>query len=180
MGENARSVTDDPRQFFLHYLQQLAGLVERAAAYGELAGTGPDALMDARLAPDMFPFSQQVSTAAGFSLRALLPLAGLELPKLDAAQSSAGLLELIRWVSSIVEEIPLEALQGFECREINTTAGLAEQCFNGWEYLHLYAVPNFLFHLSMAYGILRSSGIPLGKADFDGFHRYPSDFSFSR
>ncbi|WP_159436026.1 DUF1993 family protein [Microbulbifer donghaiensis] len=179
MTELFRADSEDPRQFFLHYLLQLSGLVERAVACGESSGNGGDALMDARLAPDMFSFSQQVSTAAGFSLRALLPLAGLEVPKLVQVQSGAELLELIRWVSGVVEEIPKEKLQGFESREINTAAGFAEQCFSGWEYLQFYTIPNFLFHLSMAYGILRSHGVPLGKADFDGFHAYPPGFRFS-
>lgn len=168
----------DPRVFFLHYLQQLAGLVGHAVAHGDSSGEGPEALMQERLAPDMFPFSQQVSTAAAFAVRALCPLADAETPDLGQAQNSTELLALISRAESIVAGISQESLQGLERREINTAAGFAGRCFGGWEYLYLYAIPNFLFHMSLAYGILRSRGIAVGKADFDGFHQYPPGFSF--
>lgn len=174
----SRAAVADPRVLFLHYLQQLAGMVKRAIAHGESSGDGPEALMDARLAPDMFPFSQQVSTAAGFAVRALGPFADAEMPDLGQAQGSAELLALISRASSIVAEFPPNSLQSFEGRKINTTAGFSEHCFSGWEYLYLYAMPNFLFHMSMTYGILRSSGVALSKADFDGYHQYPPGFSF--
>lgn len=168
----------DPRKFFLHYLQQLAGLVERGESYSESSRTRPDSMLDARLAPDMFPFSQQVSTAAEFALRALYPLADRDIPDLGSPSTYAQLREVVRHSHSLVQELPVDSLQDFSSKSIVTRAGFTNRKFSGWDYLHLYTIPNFLFHYSTAYAILRASGVPLGKRDFDGYHDYPPGFSF--
>jgi hypothetical protein len=61
---------------------------------------------------------------------------------------------------------------------IRHQAGFALLEQTGAEFLHLYGIPNFFFHLTMGYAALRAAGVPLGKADFDGFHSYPADFRF--
>jgi uncharacterized protein len=68
--------------------------------------------------------------------------------------------------------------EGAETRIIRHHAGFAVLEQTGTEFLHLYGLPNFFFHLTMGYAALRSAGVPLGKADFDGFHSYPDGFSF--
>lgn len=167
----------DPRKFFLHYLRQLGNLVECATSHCDSIGS--DSLMAVGLTKDMFPFLQQVSTAAGFALRALYPLAGLDIPDLGQPETAAGLKAYIRRADDLVIQLPLESLCGFEIKTIVTRAGFSDRSFSGWDYLHLYAIPNFLFHHSMAYAILRANGVPIGKADFDGFHQYPAGFHFS-
>jgi uncharacterized protein len=147
---------------FRHYLARVAAMAEKA---------GPEALA-ARIS-DAFPAGQQFATAAGFALRITCPLAGREVP--DLPQALGPRLAVARAMLGAMTPIEFE---GAETRIIRHHAGFAVLEQTGTEFLHLYGLPNFLFHLTMGYAALRSAGVPLGKADFDGFHSYPDDFSF--
>lgn len=147
---------------FRHYLSRISDIV---------AVAGPDAL-DARIA-DSFPARQQFATAAGFSLRITCPLAGREVP--DLPQGLGPRLAVARALLGAMTPADFE---GAETRVIRHRAGFAELEQTGAEFLHLYGIPNFFFHLTMGYAALRAAGLPLGKADFDGFHSYPPDFQF--
>lgn len=147
---------------FRHYLSRISDIV---------AVAGPDAL-DARIA-DSFPARQQFATAAGFSLRITCPLAGREVP--DLPQGLGPRLAVARALLGAMTPADFE---GAETRVIRHQAGFAELEQTGAEFLHLYGIPNFFFHLTMGYAALRAAGLPLGKADFDGFHSYPPDFQF--
>lgn len=147
---------------FRHYLSRISDMV---------AVAGPDAL-DARIA-DSFPARQQFATAAGFALRVTCPLAGREVP--DLPQGLGPRLAVARAMLGAMTPAEFE---GAEARIIRHRAGFAEVEQTGTEFLHLYGIPNFFFHLTMGYAALRAVGVPLGKADFDGFHFYPTDFHF--
>lgn len=147
---------------FRHYLARMAEMVEKA---------GPEAL-DAQLA-DTFPAGQQFATAAGFALRIACPLAGREVP--DLPQALGPRLAVARAMLGAMTPAEFE---GAETRLIRHTAGFADLKQTGAEFLYLYGLPNFFFHLTMGYAALRAAGVPLGKADFDGFHSYPVDFHF--
>jgi len=147
---------------FRHYLARVSDMAERA---------GPGALT-ARIA-DAFPASQQFATAAGFALRVACPLAGRELP--DLPQALGPRLAVARAMLGAM--VPAD-FAGAETRIIRHRAGFAELEQNGAEFLYLYGLPNFFFHLTMGYAALRAAGVPLGKADFDGLHSYPEGFSF--
>lgn len=147
---------------FRHYLSRISDIV---------AVAGPDAL-DARIA-DSFPARQQFATAAGFSLRITCPLAGREVP--DLPQGLGPRLAVARALLGAMTPADFE---GAETRVIRHQAGFAELEQTGAEFLHLYGIPNFFFHLTMGYAALRAAGLPLGKADFDGFHSYPPNFQF--
>lgn len=147
---------------FRHYLSRIADMVAIA---------GPDAL-DHRIA-DAFPARQQFATAAGFSLRIACPLAGREVP--DLPQALGPRLAVARAVLGAMK--PAE-FDGAEARVIQHTAGLAELRQTAADFLYLYGLPNFFFHVTMGYAALRAAGVPLGKADFDGLHFYPPDFRF--
>jgi uncharacterized protein len=147
---------------FRHYLARVADLAERA---------GPEAL-DARLA-DAFPAGQQFAVAAGFALRVACPLAGREVPSLPQALGPR--LAVARAMLGAM--VPAD-FEGAETRIIRHRAGFAELEQTGAEFLHLYGMPNFFFHLTMGYAALRAAGMRLGKADFDGFHSYPEDFHY--
>lgn len=149
---------------FRHYLARIAAMVEKA---------GPDAL-EARVA-DAFPAGQQFATAAGFTLRIACPLAGREVPDLPAALGPR--LAVARAMLGAMTPADFE---GARTRIIRHTAGFADLEQTGEEFLHLYGLPNFFFHLTMGYAALRAAGVSLGKADFDGLHRYPAGFSFDR
>lgn len=147
---------------FRHYLSRVSDIV---------AVAGPDAL-DARIA-DSFPARQQFATAAGFALRVACPLAGREVP--DLPQGLGPRLAVARAMLGAMTPAEFE---GAETRLIRHKAGFAELEQTGAEFLHLFGIPNFFFHLTMGYAALRAAGVPLGKADFDGFHSYPADFHF--
>ncbi len=147
---------------FRHYLARVAGMVETA---------GPEAL-ETRIA-DAFPAGQQFATAAGYALRIACPLAGREVPSLPQALGPR--LAVAR---AMLGAMQASEFEGAETRLIRHRAGFAEIEQNGSDFLYLYGLPNFFFHLTMGYAALRLAGIPLGKADFDGFHSYPDDFHF--
>lgn len=148
---------------FRHYLTQMSGMVERA---------GREA-MEARIA-DAFPASQQFATAAGFTMRIACPLAGREVPDLPEALGPR--LAVARALLGAMKPAEFE---GAEARIIRHRAGFAELEQTGAEFLHLFGLPNFFFHLTMGYAALRAAGVPMGKADFDGFHAYPAGFRFA-
>ncbi len=156
---------------FRHYLDRLAGLVRQTA--------GREHLLQARLAPDMFTCAQQVATAAGFALRVSFPLAGRAVPKLpDHGMDRIGLGRLIAAAGQSLETLTPEDFAGAEDRRIPHRAGFAELEQTGAAYLHLFGMPNFLFHATMAFAVLRREGLEIGKADFDGLHDYPQGFRF--
>ena len=147
---------------FRHYLARVQEMVELA---------GPEALRE-RVA-DAFPAGRQFATAAGFALRIACPLAGREVP--DMPQALAPRLAVVRATLGAMR--PDEFL-GAEARRINHRAGFAELEQAGEQFLYLYGLPNFFFHVTMGYAALRQAGVALGKADFDAFHAYPTDFRF--
>ncbi|WP_137111092.1 DUF1993 family protein [Rhodobacter sp. SY28-1] len=147
---------------FRHYLSRVSDIV---------AVAGPDAL-DARIA-DSFPARQQFATAAGFALRIACPLAGREVP--DLPQGLGPRLAVAR---ALLGSMSPADFEGAETRVIRHRAGFADLEQSGADFLYLYGLPNFFFHLTMGYAALRAAGVPLGKADFDGFHAYPADFHF--
>lgn len=147
---------------FRHYLDRVAAMVERA---------GPQAL-DHRIA-DSFPARQHFATAAGFALRIACPLAGRAVPDLPAAIGPR--LAVAR---ATLGGMRPEEFAGAEERVIAHRAGLADLEQDGAAFLHLFGMPNFLFHVTMGYAALRAAGVALGKADFDGLHSYPEGFSF--
>jgi hypothetical protein len=156
---------------FLHYLDRLDGLLDKLGNREEL--------LVARLAPDMFTTGQQMATAAAFSLRVAYPLAGRELPGgAEPAPDLAGLRQRIGAARAALRGLDPAEFEGAEARRIRHRAGFAELDQDGASFLHLFGMPNFLFHTAIAFAILRSQGIEIGKADFDGLHDYPHGFRF--
>lgn len=148
---------------FRHYLGRAQDMAERA---------GPDLLARAQIG-DAFPAVQQFTTAAGFALRVACPLAGREVPDLPRALGPR--LAVVRATLGAMK--PSEFI-GAEVRIITHKAGFADLDQTAEQFLHLFGLPNFFFHLTMGYAALRASGLALGKEDFDGLHSYPADFRF--
>ena len=158
---------------FLRYLDRLRGLVDAAEAHAQAHAMDAGELRSARLAPDMLPFETQVSIAAHFALRACLPLAGQAVPEYgDFPPSFDGLRSRIGRVVGLLQSLTPAQFAGAESRVIESRAGDAVVALPGPAFLFEYALPNFFFHLSMAYAILRSRGVLLGKRSYDGFHVY--------
>jgi uncharacterized protein len=158
---------------FGRYLNRLDELVEKSAAYIANLGLPEVALLGARLAPDMLSFEAQVRIAARFPLRALRPLVP-RLPDLDFPDA-VSFAELRADIDAVLEALITLApfdLDGREDEIVTDRAGLADIALPAARFITEYALPNMFFHHATAYAIARWEGVKLGKADFDGWHRY--------
>lgn len=164
----------DSLPVFLRYLDRLSELVEIAEAHVQSQRLEASSLLDARLAPDMLPFEVQVQIAANFALRTCFPLAGEGIPPYgDFPATFDGLRARIARVLGLLKSLRPEQFEGSEERVIESKAGNAIVVLPAPEFLLQYALPNFFFHVTTAYAILRSRGVIIGKAQFDGYHCYP-------
>ena len=137
-----------------------------------LIGIGARAgLMEARLAPGMFTFGEQIAVAVGMARRAVLPLIGREANEVDADGKMA-----LR--AAIAEARDAIRAEGAAAARVAHRAGFADLDQTAEDYAARFALPNLWFHLSMAYAVLRANGVAVSKADFDGLHHYPKGFMF--
>lgn len=158
---------------FLRYLERLSRLVDAAESHVRSREMDADELLNARLAPDMLPFETQVRIAAHFALRTCFPLAGQGIPPYGEFDVSfAGLRGCIARTVKLVSSLDPAHCENCESRILESKAGDAVVSLKAPEFLFQYALPNFFFHLTAAYSILRSRGVAIGKEDFDGFHSY--------
>jgi hypothetical protein len=133
-------------------------------------GKKPEALLLARLFPDMFDFTRQVQIATDFAKGVTARLAGKEVPTFEDNEATfvelqARIAKTLQFISSISPE----EINGSEAREIITRPGTPkEKKFNGESYLLHYGLPQFFFHVTTAYAILRNNGIEIGKRDYMG------------
>jgi uncharacterized protein len=150
---------------FLRGLNSLSGLLDRAAE----SGLDEAALMEARLAPDMRPFPDQVRMAAFSARSCIARLTDQPWPKTDDADASlAELKQTVALSIAFIETAEATAFEGGETRRVELRFPGVELDFTGAGYLTSFALPNFYFHLSMAYALLRQAGVTLGKRDFLG------------
>ena len=154
---------------FRQVLNSLSAILTKAETHATERKIDPAALLQARLYPDMLAFTRQVQIAADFAKGACARLAGVEVPKYaDQEQSFAELRARIAKTLEFIESLPKSQIDGSEAREINTSAGPNSKTFAGQAYLTHYALPQFFFHATTAYAILRHNGIDIGKRDFMG------------
>ncbi len=160
---------------FLRYLARLGGLVDAAESHVWSHTLDASEILEARLAPDMLPFETQVLIAANFALRACFPLAGQEVPPYGEFPATFdGLRARIAHVVALLNSLAPSQFADAESRVLESKAGNAVVSLRAPEFLLQYALPNFFFHVTAAYAILRSRGVAVGKAHFDGFHAYAS------
>lgn len=150
---------------FLRGLNVLSGLLDRAVE----AGLDEAALMEARLAPDMKPLPDQVRMASFSARSCVARLTGQPWPKTDDTEASlAELKATIALSIAFIEATDPAAFEGGETRRIEIRFPGVELDFEGAGYLTSFALPNFYFHVTTAYAILRNAGVPLGKRDYLG------------
>ncbi|HEX9474092.1 MAG TPA: DUF1993 domain-containing protein [Steroidobacteraceae bacterium] len=150
-------------------LGNLAAILAKAEDWAATRKIDPAVLLAARLAPDMFPFTRQLQIACDFGKGTCARLAGLEPPSFaDNERSFAELQARISRTRAYIATIGAAQIDGSEERHIRLKAGPRELEFKGQAYLTDYALPNFYFHCTMAYAILRHNGLGLVKADFIG------------
>ena len=153
--------------------QMLGGLnnvLAKADAHAAARKIEPDALLQARLFPDMFPLLRQVQVACDFAKSVSARLAGVEVPSFDdTEQTFADLQARIAKTLAFVDGLTPQQYEGSDTREIVTQAGTPkEKRFSGQSYLLNYGLPHFFFHVTTAYAILRHNGVEVGKKDYIG------------
>lgn len=151
---------------FMLRLKNLAHLLEKAAAHAAERGFEADKFLDCKLAPDMWPLLKQVQVTCDFAKNTAARLAGQEPAKVDDVETTLPQLQdRIARTIALVEAVPAAAFEGAEARTITLQTPRGEMKFDGLTYLNGFGLPNFYFHLSTCYAILRAAGVPLGKMD---------------
>lgn len=154
---------------FIRMLNNLAGILDKAAEHCANRKIDPAALIHARLYPDMFDFARQVQVACDHARNGAARLAGTESPELEKTeQSFAELKERIRKTVAYLETLHPEQFEGAETREVTIKRGETTVTYDGLDYLLNRVLPNFYFHVTTAYDILRHNGVELGKRDYLG------------
>lgn len=152
---------------FIRMLNNLAAILEKAAAHADAKTIDPAVLLNTRLYPDMFPLVRQVQIATDTAKGCAARLAGREPPRYqDNEASFAALLARIRKTIAYLDTAKPAEIDGSEERTINLKVRDGTLTFTGLAYLLHFALPNFYFHVTTAYGILRHCGVELGKTDF--------------
>ena len=150
-------------------LTNLKGIVQKAADHAKAKKIDESALLNARLFPDMFVFTRQVQIACDFARATGARLAGVEPPAYeDSEQSLAELVARIERSIEYLGTLKAQQIDGSEAREIVRPVRGEPKKFTGINYLLQFALPNFFFHVTTAYAILRHSGIEIGKNDYIG------------
>lgn len=154
---------------FLQTLNSLSAILGKAEAFAAERKIDPSVLLAYRVAPDMFALARQVQIATDHAKGCCARLAGVEVPKYADDQTTfADLRARIARTVAFVEGFKPTDIDGSEDRDIAFTAGGREMRFKGQQYLVTFVLPNFYFHATTAYNILRHCGVPIGKRDFLG------------
>jgi uncharacterized protein len=154
---------------FVHVLKNLSAMLDKAQAHAEAKKIDPAALTTFRLFPDMFPLSRQVQVACDLAKGAVARLAGVGIPKHDdTEQTFPELKERIAKTIEFIETVKPGQIDGTEDKDLTIKLGKQEYRFKGMQYLLNFVQPNFYFHATTVYNILRHNGVELGKKDFVG------------
>ncbi|NCT83898.1 MAG: DUF1993 domain-containing protein [Comamonadaceae bacterium] len=155
---------------FARMLDNMLNWLDAARAHAEARKFSPDAYLALRLAPDMLPFTKQIQIASDAAKACVARLAGQDIPRYEDNEATLDeLAQRIRKTRDYVLSVPAQAFEGSEDREISVPRRSGEPLrFDGLSYLRHYATPNFYFHATTAYALLRQAGVPLGKADYLG------------
>jgi uncharacterized protein len=151
-------------------LTALQAILVAADAHAAAKTIEPDALLQARLYPDMFPLLKQVQIAADFSRGIAARLAGVAVPVVEGDQKTfADLDALLTQTLAFLDSVSPSQFEGKESAEIVLRPGTPkEKKLSGQVYLANYGLPQFFFHVTTAYAILRHNGLPIGKRDYMG------------
>ena len=161
---------NNPKRVFIYYLSNVKRILEENESV--------DFHLKHRLTDTMFPAHQHISTAVSFTLRCCCQLVSREVPTFYRGTDRAALIDELERAMGCLDSIPDNELERQTSIQFEITAGFAKRSFERDAFINIYAIPNFLFHLSMAHASLKVSGLSLGKADFDQIHQYPDGFCF--
>ncbi len=155
---------------FKQMLGSLVSILEKAETYAGERKVDPAVLLQTRLFPDMLPLVRQIQIACDFASGITARLAGDEVPAYDDnEQSLTQLIERLQRTIAFLDNVDAARFEGSEKREILTRPGTPkERRFSGQDYLLTYGLPQFFFHVTTAYALLRHNGVVIGKRDYMG------------
>ncbi len=154
---------------FIRTLENLSVILAKGAAHAEAKKIEPNALLGARLFPDMFALTRQVQIATDMVKNGASRLAGVEPPKFEDTETTFAELEArLRKTVDYLKTLKPEQIDGSETRAITLKFPNGSMDFQGMPYLIGFVLPNLYFHATTAYNILRHNGVELGKMDFIG------------
>ena len=150
-------------------LNALSANLDKAAAFATAKKIDSAVLVNARLAPDMFPLSRQIQIATDQAKNGSARLAGVEAPKYEDNETTIDQLKArITKTLAYIKTLDARQIDGAADREINFPVGPNKGQMKGGDYLNHFVLPNFYFHITTAYDILRHCGVEVGKRDFLG------------
>ena len=151
-------------------LNALSAILDKAEAFATAKKIDPSILLDARLAPDMFPLVRQVQVATDQAKNGVARLAGVEPPRYEDNETTINELKArLAKTVSFIKTLNSKQIDGASDREITFPLGPSNKGhMRGEDYLNHFVLPNFFFHLTTAYAILRHCGVEIGKLDFVG------------
>lgn len=165
----SRNIYQASARTYTHNLKNLSAWLKKAEKDARARGIDPSVFTSARLAPDMLPLTAQVQIATDHAKGSCARLAGLSAPSFkDDEVSFEDLQKRIAKTLEFIRGIKTAQYEGAESREIVLQIPIGKLSFSGSDYLYGWALPNFWFHLTTAYDILRHNGVQLGKGDFLG------------
>jgi len=154
---------------FVNILKNLSAILDKAQAYADTRKVDPTVLTSSRLYPDMFTLARQVQTACDTAKGAVARLAGIEIPKYeDTEQTLAELKARIAKTIDFIGTVKAAQIEGSEDKSIVLKIRGQDVNYTGMQYLLGFAHPNFYFHVTTAYDILRHNGVEIGKRDYIG------------
>jgi len=154
---------------FVNILKNLSVILDKAQAYADAKKIDPTVLTSSRLYPDMFTLARQVQTACDTAKGAVARLAGIEIPKYeDTEQTLTELKARIAKTIDFIGTVKAAQIDGSEDKSIVLKIRGQDVNYSGMQYLLGFAHPNFYFHVTTAYDILRHSGVEIGKRDYIG------------
>ncbi len=155
---------------FKQMLTAMKTILAQASEHATAKTIEPDALLQARLFPDMFALVKQVQIAADFARGIAARLAGIEVPAYAGQEKSfADLDALLTQTLAFLDTVDAAAFEGSESKDIVLRPGTPkERKLSGQSYLANYGLPQFFFHVTTTYAILRHNGVVIGKKDYMG------------
>jgi hypothetical protein len=154
---------------FVRMMGNLLTWLDKAQSHAEVKKYDTAVLLGTRLAPDMLPLTKQVQIGCDAAKFAVSRLAGVDAPKFEDNEASFDeLRERIRKTIDFVQSVPAAQINGTEDKELTIPRRDGTMTLKGEAYLKHFALPNFFFHMTTAYALLRHNGVDLGKADYLG------------
>lgn len=157
---------------FLRGFTNLAAILERGRVFADEQGIAHDELLNARLIADMAPLTAQVQRCSDTAKNTAVRVGQVESVAMPDTETSFDELQArIAATVAFLEAVPVESFAGREEAEVTLPTPHGEMRFTARDYVQGFALPNFYFHLTMAYALLRMKGVPLGKLDYLGAGR---------